>query len=810
MTSLLRALVTDLWQGHRPVWRAPAFSALVVLTLAVGVGLTTSLFSAVYGLLLRPLPYPDPESIVVLQSVSSVGGRATGSGFSWTDLRDWSEQADAFETLALSGGNLFALDLGEGFESLRGWTVSEDFFPIFGDPLLIGRALPDPRAYEVVISHRLWQRHFGSDPAVLGRVVRLNAEPFTVVGVARPDFVALTDTRQTPGTAQHAPDVWTPIGTHQTAEGRAMRFYHVVGRLAPGVTLGEAATQARSLARTFAAAYEPDRSDVDIRLVSLPDHLREGVRRPLWILMGAVSLLLLVACTNVTTQIMARQATQGRDLVVRRALGASSRRLYQQSVGVSAWLAAGGGLLGASIAVGTLRLIRAQTALEIPVLTEVRIDGVVLTFTVVVSAVVAVASGLVAAAPLVRDRRPIQTTLQETIVVASRRMRGLRACLVAAQVAVSMVLLAGALLLATSFVRLVGTDLGVLADRVLSMQINLAMGRTLEEAERVALADRVVARVSAIPGVAAVGVANGLPPDQTRMRFRLEDTAETGGAPIIRVGTLLNPTPGYFAALGIPLLRGRLFTADDPRDPAGVAIVAATTARRLFGTLDVVGRPLPSRGEPQPVIVGVVGDVRYGGLVAPVTLTVYQPFAQVPFPHMNLVVRTDDAPDAVAASVRRAVHDVDRAITVGPARTLDELVSAAIAMPRVRTGLLGVFAALALFLAAIGLAAMTAFSVAARTREIAVRMALGADRAHVVTAVVWDGLVATATGVAVGTGAGLALSRTLDSLLHEVEPTNGTVFLTAVAVLVVVSLVAAYVPARRATRIQPMAALRAE
>lgn len=805
LDALAQSLVHMLWSLRR----TPGFSLVAIGVLALGLGLNTAIFSVVYGVLVRPLPYPDPESIVVIHMRDPRTGRTT-SGFSWLDLGDWTAQARSFDALALSQRSLAALEGDAGYEPFDGWTVSGAFFGIFGDPLLFGRGTIDPRLPEAVISHRLWLERFGADPATVGRPVVVNGDQYTIVGVLRPGFrapVARPPTElRAAGADVGAPDVWWGV---RPSEDSRSRSAHLIGRLKPGVTLAQARADAEAVARAIAREYTPGRSAVPV-VTRLPEHLSGAWRRPLWLLLGAVGLVLLVACSNVTALLLARQASRTRELLVRKALGASRVRLCVESVASALWLAGAAGVAGVVVAHAGVWLIRTTGLVSALPVSAVRVDAPVFAFALAISTGAALFAGVLTAVPILRADPAPPGWMAAAARGEGRRARRLRAAVVTLQIGVSVVLLVGALLFSRSFVRLLGSDLGVTTGRVMSVQVNLAMGRTLEDAERLALTERVVARVAVLPGVEAVGVANGLPPNQTRMTFYFEDEAATLREPRTHRLTLLNPTPGYFRALGIPLLRGRLFSGRDTAESPPVVILSESSARLLFGALDVVGHVLPTTSERKPTVVGIVGDVRYGGVAAPPPDAVYQPFAQLPFQHMNLVVRTSGNPLALAAGVRAAVHDVDREITVDAARLLDDLVAESLATPRFRALLLASLAVLALGLASFGLAGVVAYTVARRTPELAIRIALGARTRMVLSLVMGEGLVLGVAGVALGLGGALVLTRMLSGFLVDVAPADGMSFLAAAACLLLVTLAASYVPARRATRLDPMAALRAE
>lgn len=805
----LDALAQSLAHMLRSLRRTPGFSLVAIGVLALGVGLNTAIFSVVYGVLVRPLPYPDPDSIVVIHMRDPRTGRAT-NGFSWADLGDWTERSRSFEALALSQRDLAALDGDAGYEPFDGWTVSGAFFEIFGNPLLVGRGIADPRLPEAVISHRLWQARFGANPAAVGSPIVVNGDQYTIVGVLRPGFrapVARPPAALRAGGADvGAPDIWWGV---RPSDDRRSRSAHVVGRLQPAVTLAQAQADADAVARAIAEEYTPGRAAEPV-VTPLPEHVNGSLRRPLWLLLGTVGLVLLVACANVTALLLARQASRSRELLVRKALGASRSRLCVESVASAAWLAGAGGLAGVALAQGSVWLIRTTGAVSVLPLSSVRVDIPVLLFAFAISVCAALFAGVLNAVPLMRAGPTPMGWMAGSARGEGRQARRLRAGVVTVQIAVSVVLLVGALLLSRSFVRLLGADLGVTTGRVMSVQVNLAMGRPLDNAERIALTGRAIERVTALPGVEAAGAANGLPPNQTRMAYYFEDEAATLGEPRTHRLTLLNPTAGYFEALGIPLLRGRFFSARDTAESPPVVILSESSARLLFGTVDVVGRLLPTTSERKPTVVGVVGDVRYGGLAAPPPDTIYQPFAQFPFQHMNLVVRASGNPLDLAAAVRAAVHQVDRAITVDSAHLLDDLVTESLATPRFQALLLASLAVLALGLASLGLAGVVAYSVARRTPELAVRIALGARATAVLALVLREGLALALTGAILGLGSALLATRALAGFLHDVAPTDPVSFLAAAGCLLFVTLAASYVPARRATRVDPMAALRTE
>jgi putative ABC transport system permease protein len=462
----------------------------------------------------------------------------------------------------------------------------------------------------------------------------------------------------------------------------------------------------------------------------------------------------------------------------------------------------------ASWVVGALRGLEPA---DLPRLDSIRVDLPILAFAFGISTLSALISSVAPAWRLMTTGRALAPGAEGRACTSGRNARAIRSALVIVELAVSLVLLVGATLLTRSFVRLVGTDMGVATDHVVTVELNLAMGRTLPAARQIQLAEQLVADTSALPGVRAAAAANGLPPNRSRMRMSFTMADFRTGQPVAHDMGLLNPTPQFFAVLGIPLLRGRTFApADGPNAPE-VAILNASAAKRLFGTLDIVGRNLPVSRQGAPVtIVGVVGDVKYFGLDEAVRDTVYLPFPQYPFRNMVLTVRTTGDQRHLAGALAAVVHKVDREITIGPVRTLDEVVSESVARPKFRTALFSTLAGLALSLAVVGLYGVAAYTVTERTREIGVRMALGAERSQVVGMIVREGLWLAGAGVAVGLCGAFLLTRTLSGFLYGVTARDTASFLLAAAALVLTTAVASYVAARRAARVDPLVALRAE
>lgn len=800
-------LVQDVRHAVRTLRNNPGFAAVAVATLSLGIGANTAIFSVVYGVLLRPLPYPDPSSLVLIKSRDSVTGAIVPAGFSVADLERWQDRSTAFSRLAVSAATTFAVDTPAGLETVPGATVSSGFFGILGNPLAIGRPFANDRDPEVVISRRFWHQWFHDDSGIIGRTIHVNEQPHTIVGIARDDLDLPSETRGSIGAAPVAPDIWVPPGLQTGVDDRGARWYELVGRLAPGVTTARGQNDAIRIARLVSQEHSEPNDPV---LVPLSTDLTGAVRPALWLLMGAVGLVLLVACANAANLLLARQAVRRREIAVRVSLGAPPGRLAVQLFGEASVVAACGSALGIVIAWSAVAMMQHLHPAEIPRLSGVRLDWPVVGFA---CGVTALAATLSAAAPVARLLRsgPVTSLMGSRTDAGDRKTAWLRKAIVVSEMAVAIILLVGSVLLAHSFVALLTTDVGVRSDHVVAVELNIAMGRSLPTPAQIQLVDRLLSRVSAMPDVLAAGAANGLPPNRLRMTFGFDMLGPHDTTPTTYELRFLNPTLGYFKVLGIPLVHGRLFTRADTATSPRVVILSAGAARALFGTTDAVGRSLPIGPKDSRVpIVGIVGDVKYGGLSAAPTNTLYLPFAQYPFRNLTLIARTAGDARDVQAVLSQTIHAVDRDIMLGPPRTLDDLIGDAVAQPRFRMCALGAIAALALLLSGMGLYGVVAYAVSRRTAEIGVRMALGATPAAITSMVVREAFDLVAIGSLLGVAGAYGLTRIFRTLLYGVSPTDPLSFLVAVGALGAVAFAASYLAARRAMTVDPIVALRTE
>jgi putative ABC transport system permease protein len=789
-------LLADLRYATRQLRKSPGFTAVAAATLALGIGANTAMFSLVRGVLLRPLPYPQAERLAM-------------AGLSLPDFDDLRRAATVFDDTAVWASNLYLVG-GEGAaEQVRGAIVSDRFFPMLGGAA-VGRALgpADARDKVIVLAHGLWTRRFGADPGVVGRTVRLSGESYTVIGVMGPEF------QFPPGQFE----LWVPLegamaGAPGQLDNRSLRIFRALGRLAPGVTLAQAQGQVDAIAARLAREHPATNEGVGITFAPIYDRLVGGVRTALLVLMGVVALVLLIASANVANLLLARAKSREREIAVRTALGAGRGRLVRQLLTESVLLSAAGSALGLLLARWILDVLPTLAAAQIPRLASVRIDPAVLAFT----AAVAIATGLLfGLAPAWQAAR---TDAAQGLREGRRGSPGptarrLRAGLTAAEVALALVVLVGAGLLVQSLVRLLNVDAGFVADNLLTFHVQMARPVLRTPAQRAALAGDVVTRIARLPGVQAAGGGTGLPPvtPQRATGFVAEGVSES--APEGRHAYFLAATPDYFRALGARVREGRAFVDADGAGAPEVVILNHSLARRLYGGASAVGRRIrlvnPEQGDGWRTVVGVVDDVRYSGLDDPGEAAIYTPFAQTPFLWTYVMVRTSGPPLALAGAIRQAVSAVDPTLEAAAVKPMAEVVAETVAQPRFNVVLLSAFAALALLLAAVGIYGVISYSVVQRTKEIGIRMALGADSTDVLRLITGEGLRLAAMGVVAGLLGAAATARVLATLLFEVQPTDALTYASAAAFLVLVALAASAIPAWRATRVAPVSALRAE
>ena len=811
MTSILQ----DLRYGVRVLWNAPGFTLVAILALALGTGANTAIFSVVNAVILRPLPYESPNQLVRVGGENLRTGHRMGS-FSPQDFYDWQMRNRVFESIAAYDGWSPALTGTGEPERLEAARVSASFFSILRAQPVLGRAfLPGEdqpgNNMVAVLSHALWQRRFGSDPAIINRQITLNGASYTVVGVMPASF----ETPRFTNAILAEPELWAPFAPNLkdwTRDGRAVDA--AVARLKPGVTLEQAAGEMKRIAAELEQQYPKSNTGQSVSVASLHESLVGKSRTALLVLLCAVGFVLLIACANVANLLLARAATRQKEIAIRTALGARRRRIVRQLLTESVLLAAVGGGLGLLLALWATDLLVARASDTIPRLSGAGVDAHVLVFTLIVSLLTGIAFGI---APALQASKP---DLNEMLKEGGRtsalggRGRRVRSLLVVAEVAVSLVLLIGAGLLLRSFLRLQEVKPGFDPEHTLTLEMFLPGIKYPEDYQHIAFYEQVLKRTRELPGVEAAGVVSVLPAAENydRIGFSVEGEPPPppGEGPDADRYMI---SSGYFQALAIPLQSGRQFDERDAADAQPVVIINETLARRYWSNpVDALGKRVRvgDEGRPWRTVVGIVGDVKQYGLDTPSTMQVYLPHQQSPSQQMTLVVRAGGDPSSLTAAVRNEIWAFDKDQAVYNIRTMEQVLSKSIAQRRFNMLLLGVFAMVALLLATVGIYGVISYSVTQRTHEIGVRMALGAQGSDVLRMVVGQGMLLAVIGVGLGLVAAFALTRVISSLLFNVSATDPVTFAGISILLTAIALVACYIPARRATRVDPMVALRYE
>lgn len=810
--QFLDHLKQDLGYGLRSLRRNPGFATIVVLTLALGIGANTAIFSVVHGVLLRDLPYTEPDRLVALSQAAPKAGQAA-LGFSVPDFTDFRERNRAFAGLSEYHSMWFIL-LGRAEpERVQTGVVSDNFFDVLGVKPLLGRAfLPGedkPGAPAVlVLSYDYWQRNFGGDPNVVGQVFELNNKPHTVVGVL-PPLPAFPNPDHV-----YMPASACPFrGAERTLTNRNGRIIsNVIARLNPGVSPVQAADDARRVGVELCGIYPQNYPVADgytVQLRSVIDAFTGTARTPLLVLLATSGFVLLIACANVANLTLARLVRRDRELAVRVAMGASRGRIIQQLVTENLLLAAVGGVVGLALAAGGLHVLTRYAGQFLPRADAIGLNGAVLAFTAVVS----ILTGLLFGS---RPTLPAGDRLAETLKDGSRGSGGagnrLRSLLVVAQVAVSVPLLIGAGLATRSLLKLQQVDPGLETANVLAANLNLNWTRYDDFPKRYAFWERITLEVSQLAAVQSVAVSGAEPLSGLASfptAFALEGRPIEPGSPSPRA-MVLTVSEDYFSTIGQPLLRGRAFTSGDTRDAPKVAVINQTMAARYWPNLDAVGQRLTfDNGVSWTTVVGVVASARRR-LNAEPTDEIHVPLRTgAGIITGTVLLRTRGAPAAVARELREAIRRVDPLQPVTKIETLEQVRDGSLVAPRLIATLLALFATLALIITAAGIGGVLAFTVSQRTQEIGIRMALGASRADVLWLVLRQGLGLVLIGLVVGTLAAFFLVRLMAGVLYGVPPTDPVTFATVVSVLVAVAAVACLLPARRATGISPMIALRA-
>ena len=801
--TLLARILTDMRYGVRQLVKAPAFTVVAVLTLAFGIGATSAIFSVVNGVVLRPLPYPQAEQIMYVFEILPQYGRFAVAP---ANFLDWRQQNAVFDRIAAftSGNETF---IGpEGPERVGRAVVSWDTFELLGITPMLGRSfrteedLPNQNNV-VIISHGMWQGRFGSDPNVLGRKVTLSGVPATIVGVMPAGFHFPNRTTE----------FWRPIALNPANATRGGHFLGVIARLKAGVGVDQANAEMRRIAEQLARQYPNNSRDESAEVIRMQDLIIGPIKPMLLTLLAAVGVVVLIACANVANLMLVRASVREKELAIRAAMGAGRGRLVLQMIAESLVLSLLGGAAGLLLAYLVITPIQTLSAGSIPRAAEISLDRTVLAFTFLVTIATGFLFGL---APAWQASRSGAGAVLKEGGRSSTSARGhrLRSLLLVAEVALSLVLLVGASLLLRSFARLTGVDPGFKPEHVLSFSVSLPQIKYPDRAARTQFYARLLDTLRGMPGVQAAGMVQTVPIRSDYMlSFTIEGRpTEPGKDPSANYRAV---SPGYLEALSIPIRRGRSLTpSDDVSTAPMVAVVDEAFASKHFPDADPIGQGIDIGNGTDGFyrIVGVVGNVHHEGLDATPRPTMYTPFAHDGFGTMTMMVKVAGEPEAFAATARQTVRQIDASLPAFAIAPLKQVVTESVAQRRFSMLLLGVFALVALFLAAVGLYGVVAYAVSQRTQEIGLRMAIGAQRGDVLRLVLGGGLKLAAIGVAIGIAGALLLSEYVSTMLFGVTRFDIASYVATAAVLLVISALACYVPARRAMRVDPLVALRAE
>ncbi len=801
-------LMQDIRYGIRMLLKKPGFTLIAVLALALGIGANSAIFSVVNSVLLRPLPFDSPDQLVMVYESRPQRGFLRGT-VTPLDFIDWRAQNQVFShVVAFNYGN-YNLATGGDPERVTGVNASPDIFELLGVKPLLGRTFTPEEEKQgnhrvVILDYRFWQSQFGGDSNVIGRSLTIDGEPYTVAGVLPDGFHFIVENED--------PQVWVPLSFKPDNLTRGGHFLRLLARLKPGVTIEQAQSDMTTVAGRLEQQY-PDTNTGHLSFVApLHSEIVGDVKPALLMLLGAVGLVLLIACANVANLMLARAAARQKEVAIRTALGARRLRLIRQFLTESLILALVGGSIGLLLALWGVDILTSIIPEDIPRLSEMRLDGRVLVFTFGISLLTGLIFGL---APALQASKP---DLNETLKDGGRggsagfRRQRLLSMFVVCEIALALILLIGSGLLIKSFLRLQHTKPGFSPDNLLSMDISLPDSKYPEMINQTTYFHQLLEKVRGLPGVESATLITPLPYSQMNLSLSFSVEGRPPASPGQRTSAAWRTVgTDYFQTMKIPLLRGRAFTEKDVTGAPNAMIINDTFAKRFFPDEDPIGQHMTigyndTKGE----IVGIVGDVKFAGLDSEPSPEMYTPYAQTPWQSTSLIVRTTASPSDMAAAVRSQVQSLDKDMPVSSIKTMDQRLSESVARPRFNTLLLSLFAAVALILSAVGIYGVMSYSVSQRTHEIGIRMALGAQKGDVVKLVVRQGMVLAGIGLVIGVGGALLLSRLMASFLFGVSATDPLTFTGVSLVLALAAFLACYIPARRATKVDPMVALRYE
>jgi len=822
-------MLNDIRYGLRQLWKHPAFTIIAIVTLALGIGANTAIFSVVNAVLLKPLPFPAPEQLIALgmtdESSRLKGAHMELNSLSYPDFFDYREQNRTLASSAVYRDRTFALTSEEGATSLRGVKVSAEFFDVLAIKPKMGRPFSrddeqgggGPGGFKVIISHGFWQNHFGGDPNVLGRTVMLDRRQHTVIGVMPAGFQFPIQNDPLDFYVTIAEDAANPDGSKPMTQQRGNHSVQAIARLKPDATIEQAQTDLATIAAALEKQYPGTNTHMGVASKPLREEMIGDVRTALYVLFGAVVCVLLIANANVANLLLARASARGKEIALRAAMGASRARIIRQLLTESLLPSGLGGALGLLIAQwGTEAMIKTVPQ-NIPRISTIQLDASVLIFTLLVSLATGVIFGLVPA------WQASHVDLNSSLKSGTRTGGGgegkgrVRNALIMAEVALALVLLISAGLLIQSFARLGRVQPGLRTERLLTARVSLPDSAYPKNENIIAFADKFLPGIRALPGVESASTIVPLPLSGNNMTTSF-DVAERplpegqrATAPIRVIAT------DYFKTMGIPVRQGRVFDQNDRFESAPVVIVNERFANKFFPGQNVIGKRImpgmsaDDSGEKMREIVGVVGNVKHLALKNEDSPEMYLPQTQIPFNIMSLVIRTSVSdPSALTASLRKELAALDRTIPLSSVRVFDEYVSRSLARPRFNALLLSIFAGTALVLTAIGIYGVLAYSVAQRTSEIGIRIALGAGKSSIFRLIVGQAMTLVGISLVVGLAGAFAATRLLNSLLFGVGASDPITFIAIVVLVSVVAFIAAWVPARRATLVDPIIALRAE